>query len=157
MVRANPVVAYPTIENPVIRSIFMIFIFIIGTFVEYIVYRLRFKIDKDEKQPLMKSCYKVNLITFPITQIIAYIICVYLEFYFWIYIVIVEFIVMGIEWGLFKIEFENRLRSYEFDGDQERFLSKKILICSIIANSSSFLVGLIVFAPIFPSPGSINY
>ena len=145
-VRANPVVSYP-IENPVIRSIFLIFIFSIGTFVEYIVYRFRFRITKYEKYPLMKSCYKVNLITFPITQIIAYIIYVYLEFYFWIYVIVIEIFVIGIEWRLFKMEFENRIKSFEFDGDHERFLSQKILICSIIANSSSFFVGLLAFTP----------
>ena len=147
LVSANPIAPYTPTEHPILRSIFMIFIFIIGTSVEYLVYRFKFKINRYEKQSLMKSCYKVNLITFPITQIIAYIIYIYVEFYFWVYIIIVEFIVIGMEWGLFKIEFENHLKSYEFEGDHERFLSQKILTGSIIANSSSFLIGLLALVP----------
>lgn len=149
MVSANATAFYYPIEHPIYRSIFMVFIFFIGTFVEYRVYRVKFKIEKDEKRPLKKSCYKVNFITFPITQIIAYIVYVYVEFYFWIYIIIIELLVICVEWGLFKVEFENRVRSSDFNGNQERFLSKKILIGSIIANSFSFLVGLIAFLPPF--------
>lgn len=147
IVRANGIGTYYPIEDPLRRSILILFIFIIGTSVEYGVYRLMFKINKEEKRSLLKSCYKVNFITFPITQILAYIIDVYVDFLFWIYIIFVEFLVISMEWVLLKVEFENRVKSSEFNGNQERFLSKNVLKGSIIANSSSFFIGLIAFLP----------
>ena len=148
-VNANATAFWYPMEHPIFRSIFIFFMFFIGTTFEYGVYRFKFKIVKEERRNLLKSCYKVNFITFPITQILAYIIYVYVEFYFWIYIILVELFVITAEWGLLKIEFENRLKSFQFFGNQERFPSKKILISSIIANSSSFLIGLLSFVPTF--------
>jgi len=139
---------YP-IENPIWRTLYIFIIFILSTTSEYGVLLLNFKIKEFERRILLKSCYKVNFITFPITQILAYIIYIYVEFYFWIYIILIELLVINVEWGLFKIEFDNLIKSFDIFSDLQRFLSLKILIGSIIANSLSFLIGLLAFIPPF--------
>ncbi len=148
-VHADGIVFWYPVENPILRSIFIFFIFFLGTTIEYGVFILNFKIEKFERRILLKSCYKVNFITFPITQILAYIIYVYAELYFWIYIIIIELLVINIEWGLLKIKFENLIKSLEIFSNPQRFVSKKILIGSIEANFLSFLVGLLAFVPPF--------
>ncbi|MFW9973635.1 MAG: hypothetical protein ACFFDF_25875 [Candidatus Odinarchaeota archaeon] len=144
-VYANGIPIWYPIEDAIIRSILIFFIFFLGTSIEYGVLVLNFKIEKYEWRFLLKSCYKINFITFPITQIFAYIIYVYALGYFWIYVILIEVLVINIEWGLYKIDFKNRIKSFEIYSNIERFLSKKILIGSIEANCLSFLVGLISF------------
>ena len=146
-VYANGIAIYYPVENPIWRSIIIFFVFFLGTSIEYGILIKNFKIEKSERRLLLKSCYKINFITFPITQIFAYIIYVYALGYFWIYIILIEILVINIEWGLYKIEFKNHVKSTEILTNPQRFLSKKILIGSIEANCLSFLVGLISYFP----------
>lgn len=146
-VYANGMPIWYPIENPIMRSILIFFVFFLGTGIEYGVLKLNFKIEKSERRIFLKSCFKINFITFPIAQILAYIIYVYALGYFWLYVILIEVLVINIEWGLYKIEFKHRVKSSETLADPQRFVSKKILIGSIEANCLSFLVGLISFIP----------
>ena len=147
-VYANGMPIWYPVENPIMRSILIFFVFFFGTSIEYGVLKLNFKIEQSERRILLKSCFKINFITFPIAQILAYIIYVYALGYFWLYVILIEVLVINIEWGLYKIEFKHRVKSSEILTDPQRFVSKKILICSIVANCLSFLVGLISYFPI---------
>ncbi len=146
-VNANGISFWYPKENPIARSILMLFMFFLSTSIEYGVLISNFKIEKPERRILLKSCYKINFITFPITQIFAYFIYMFALGYFWLYIILIEVLVINIEWGLYKIEFKNYVKSSELLSNPQRFLSKKILIGSVKANFVSFFVGLISFIP----------
>ena len=88
-------------------------------------------------KPQYRTFLKINLVTFPLTQILAYFFYVYFVQFFWLYVLLIEIGVVFIEWYLLKIELKRIL-------DVE-ITSKFILIMSFLANAQSFLVGLLVF------------
>ncbi len=135
---ANPTAFWPVIEDPIMRTFFLFFLFFLGSGIEYGVFRHSFSTSRSRyNKDLLKSCFKVNLITFPLTQILAYIVYIYLKSYLWVYLIIIEILVVISEWGLFKIEFGNIF--------EERIVSQKILFGSMKANSLSFLLSFLAF------------
>lgn len=137
---ANPVaVSLP--EDPFARTIFLTVFFLIGSFMEYLIFKLRIT-NKQKNRKMLLSCFKINLITFPLTQILAYIISRYLFYFFWIYIIGIEILVIFIEWLLYKIEL-NKI----FENSSQR----NLLETTVIANVASFFLGLLaLFFPLFP-------
>lgn len=131
---ANPIalILYPS-EDPIKRTIILTIVFVIGTFIEYII------LKKGINEILFFSCIKINLVTFPLTQILAYIISIYLWAYFWFYVLGIEILVIIIEWLLLRIELSKAL-----------VLSRNILHYTAMANLISFLLGLCSFV-FFPS------
>ncbi|MFX1497767.1 MAG: hypothetical protein ACFFBH_09590 [Promethearchaeota archaeon] len=130
-------------EDPFMRSICLIIFFLIGTSIEYGIFQLIMTNNQWNRKVLL-SCFKVNLVTFPLTQILAYIISRYLYSFFWFYILGVEILVIFIEWFLFKIEL-NKIFINSIKGNDILFISTSI------ANASSFFVGLLaIFIPLFP-------
>ena len=137
-VLGNPVVMNP-IENPVIKSIFMVILFVLGTSLEYLLLKQTEIIARAESNGLIRSFLKVNLVTFPLTQILAYIVYIYLILFFWVYILIIEIFVVFVEWALLKTEL-NKTHSINVE-------SKKFLFQVGLANCGSFLLGLLLFIP----------
>ena len=82
--------------------------FFIGTTIEYKIFR-HVVVKRPRNKRLFSTCVKVNLVTFPLTQILAYIIYIYLSSYFWFYVLAIEILVIIIEWFLFRIEFNKIL------------------------------------------------
>jgi len=141
-VRANPIVIYP-VENPYIRIIFLTIFFLIGTAVEYVFFKnylKKFTTYLDEKNKILsRSIIKINLVTYPITQLFAYIIYLFIIEYFLIIILFLEVGIVFIEWKLIKLELHKIV---------DRALpSKQILEGTTLANIFSFLIGLIGFIP----------
>lgn len=137
-VYCNGIVVYPK-ENPIIRSLFMFIIFGLGTVLEYLILKKAENIARSEHNGLIRSFFKVNLVTFPLTQILAYIVFIYFFLFFWIYILIIEILVVLIEWVLLKTELN---RAYNIHIE-----SKKFLLQVGLANFGSFLLGLLLFIP----------
>jgi len=138
---ANPVVMTPA-EDPIYMLLILILIFFIGVTIEYFVIH-RFLLNVlVSKRALSKSILKVNIVTFPLTQVFAYFIALYFGFLFWLYVIFIEIIVILIEWGLYQMEFKTF-------NSQNLPLSEKIFLCSAIANICSFIFGLFIFIPQF--------
>ncbi|MHA1913181.1 MAG: hypothetical protein ACW986_02790 [Promethearchaeota archaeon] len=136
---ANPVViSSRSSEYPILRIIFLTFMFITGTFLEFWL----LKLDNDEiqfrKKELLKPLFKINLVTFPLTQILAYIVYIYALSLFWFYVIGIEFAVILLEWFLFRVELRKR---------NNLIPSKTIFLKITKVNFVSFLVGLIAFIP----------
>lgn len=132
---ANAVVVYP-IKNPILMTMLLFFFFFLGTSIEYGVFRL-IQNEKEKRSYFFTPVFKVNVVTFPFTQILAYIIYIYVLLYFWIYIIGIEILVVLIEWALLRIIIKRRFGV--------SISSQKILIFLIIGNLFSFLLGLIPF------------
>ena len=144
-VKANPTaIMYPVPENPVLRLIIVSIFFVIGAIVEYFYFKNRFsKISLTfANKNLFTNIFKVNLVTYPLTQIFAYIILIFLNPFFWPLILLLEVLVVLIEWQLLKLEFSRTFK--------DRIPSKTILKDAFLANLYSFLIGLIGFIGIIP-------
>ena len=139
-VRANPVPAYP-IENPVVTTTFQFILFFLGIAVEYGIFKMSKITTFVNNRILFRSIFKINLITYPLTQIIAYIIYIYFFALFWIYILIIEIFVIYAEWFLIRLDLTRK--------SEGALSSGLILRRAYIANISSFLLGLIIY--IFPA------
>jgi hypothetical protein len=142
-VKANPVAVplIPWIYNPFFCIFYITVLFLIGTLVEYFYFKS--SISKKNSSPASKNktllftIFKINLVTYPLTQVLAYIFYIFVSFLFWVFIFFIEILVVMIEWQLLKIEF-NRI----YEGN---FVSKNLLKDTSLANLYSFLIGLIGF------------
>ena len=145
LVYGNPVAAPPLdlLRNPFIAIPLLILMFYIGARVEYAYFNLNFFKKHDLKyisQNDYKLFLKINLVTFPLTQILAYFFYVYFEQFFWFYVILIEIGVVFIESYLLRIELKRV-------ADIER-LSKFILRSAIYANIISFLLGFLIYLPV---------
>ena len=143
-VKANPTaIMYPVPENPIVRLIYISILFFLGSIVEYFYYKRNFSeihlIIINKKIALLGTIFKINLVTYPLTQILAYIIFILFISFFWPSVLFIEVLVILIEWKLLKSEF-NRIFGVTLT-------SKDILKDAIFANFYSFLIGLIGFVP----------
>ena len=138
----NPVVGVPIVlmKNPFFAVPILILMFFGGAGLEYAFFYLvilKKKSFEYASKHQYRTFLKINLVTFPLTQILAYFFYVYFVQFFWLYVLLIEIGVVFIEWFLLKIELKRIL-------DVE-ITSKFILIMSFLANAQSFLVGLLVF------------
>ena len=138
----NPVVAEPIVlmKNPFFAVPILIIMFFGGSGLEYAFFYLviiKKKSFEYASKPQYRTFLKINLVTFPLTQILAYFFYVYFVQFFWLYVLLIEIGVVFIEWFLLKIELK-RIIDVEIT-------SKFILIMSFLANAQSFLVGFLVF------------
>ncbi len=120
------------------ETIFLIFImFIIAVGVEYLVFTYR-RLDLAPRDiNLLYTFLKINFITFPLTQILAYIVYIYLISYYWIYILGIEILVVLAEWRLILIEFKKKYSSI-----LNIITTLKMII---IVNTISFLLGFVPY------------
>jgi hypothetical protein len=127
-VYANPIGPEP-IEDPGLRISILTLLFVVGIFVEYSL--LKFENEKIQfrKQEFFIPVLKINLLTFPLTQILAYVVYLYLVSFFWLYVLIFEITVVLIEWQLLKIILHKQ---------NDQIASNKILIQMIKVNFVSF-------------------
>ena len=130
-------------ENPFITIPLLILIFFIGSRVEYAYFNSKiFKKHRFSSQ-MSKSHYglflKINLVTFPLTQILAYFFYIYFMLFFWFYVLLIEIGVVFIESFLLRIELK-RIVDVEI-------ASKFILRNTVSANIISFLVGFLAYLP----------
>lgn len=137
-VYGNPVAIPP--ENPFITVPLLIFMYFIGARVEYAYFNSKF-FKKHGFENVSNSNFnlflKINLVTFPLTQILAYLFYLYFMQFFWFYIFLIEIGVVFIESYLLRIELK-RIVDVE--------ISSKILLRStFFANVLSFLVGFLPF------------
>jgi hypothetical protein len=132
------IIAVESAEDPILRIFGLTIMFIIGTYVEYRLLKLDDGEIQLRRKELLKPVLKVNLVTYPFTQILAYIVYIYISPFFWCYILIIEIAVILIEWQLLRIILHKK---------NDQIPSKKILIQMIKVNFVSFLVGLIAFLP----------
>jgi hypothetical protein len=135
----NPVVVEPR-ENPFIRIPMLITMFFIGAALEYAYFSSKFskncKFDYVSRSDY-KLFLKINLVTFPLTQILAYFFYIYFLQFFWVYILLIEIGVVLIESYLLRFELQ-RVVDVEIS-------SKFILGRTFIANIISFLVGFLAY------------
>lgn len=131
-------------ENPYIRIPLLIFMFFIGVWVEHDYFNAKV-IQEYGAGYISRRYYKVflrvNLVTFPLTQILAYVFYLYFWLFFWIYILLIEIGVVYIESYLLKIELKGVV--------DLRVPPKIILKRVFVANLISFLLGLLVALPSF--------
>jgi len=137
-VNANGVAIGP-MEDPALRIFFLTIMFIIGTSIEFGLFKLDIEKIQSRKQEFLKPVFKVNLVTYPLTQILAYIVYIYFLPFFWLYVLAIEIAVILIEWQLLRILLQKK---------HDHIPSKEILIQMIKVNFVSFLVGLIAFIPL---------
>ena len=144
-VYGNPVALEPLdiIKIPFITIPLLILMFYIGSRVEYAYFNVKF-FKKHNLEYISQNHYKIflkiNVVTFPLTQILAYFFYVYFEQFFWFYVILIEIGVVFIESYLLRIELR-RVVDVEI-------LSKFILRNTISANIISFLLGFLVFLPL---------
>jgi len=145
IVYGNPVVVRPVdilFENPFFTVPLLIIMFFIGARVEYAYFNSKF-FKKHRFESVSRSHYglflRINLVTFPLTQILAYFFYIYFLLFFWFYIFLIEIGVVFIESYLLRIELQKL-------GDVE-VSSKFILKKTFSANIISFLVGFLAYLP----------
>ena len=106
----NPVYYDPP-ENPFITIPLLIGLFFGGVRVECAHFNTKF-FKKYNYSYVSRTRFnlflKVNLVTFPLTQILAYLFFIYFAQFFWFYILLIEVGVILVETVLLKIEL-NRL------------------------------------------------
>jgi hypothetical protein len=142
-IKANPVMIplIPWSYDPFFCIIYLTILFLIGILAEYFYFKSSMSKKSPsqitEKKVLFFTILKINLVTYPLTQVLAYIFYVFVSLLFWVFIFFIEILVVMIEWQLLKIEFN---RIYEAN-----FASKIILKETSLANLNSFLIGLIGF------------
>ena len=146
-VYANSIVPVP-IEDPGLRIGILILLFVFGIFIEYGLLNLKDETNQLIKQDLFIPVLKANLVTFPLTQILAYVVYIYFISFFWLYILAIEIAVILIEWSLLKIQLKKKF---------DHIASKTILLNMVKVNFISFLVGLIAFLPVFSIPFHLFY
>ena len=136
-VYANPVyLPNPTIDPyGIVILIFIMFIMAVG--IEYLVFTQKsYELAPRDKR-LLFTFLKINLITFPLTQILAFVVMLYAFLYYWIYILVIEILVIIAEW---------RLITLEFDKKYDRLLaSRPALKLLIKANIISFFLGFLPY------------
>ena len=137
----NPVLVDPFVfyQNPFFTVPLLIITFFIGAWVECAYFNLIF-FKKHRFEDVSRSHYRlflrVNLVSFPLTQILAYFFYIYFVQFFWFYIFFIEIGVVFIESYLLRIGLKRGL-------DVE-ISSKSILINTFSANMISFLFGFLV-------------
>lgn len=133
----------PIFENPIsiLGNLFLSFylIIIIEFIINYCFLRSADLIKKD----LFISGALVNLSTFPLTQTIAYFILAFFYQYFPFYGFFIVAVMGGIEWILYRLEFQKLVGNKSLS---KKISSQKTLLISIITNLGS---GLIYY--IYPS------
>ena len=134
----NPIPVYIG-ELPIVRVISLIGMFFLGVLVEYAYFKSRIS----KKLIFLSTNYrlflKVNLVTFPLTQILAYFFFIFFSNFFWYYVFLIEIGVVFTESLLLRIEFQKLTR--------EEVSSIFIVRNTILANFFSFLLGLLAFIP----------
>lgn len=139
----NPVSITPN-DNPFLRVPMLIIIYFLVAEVEYAYFKA--KPYRDEKLERVtniigyKLFLKINLITFPLTQILAYVFMVYFFYLYFFYAFLIEVGVIYFESYLFSIEFGRRFK--------ERLLYKLFLKKTFIANALSFFIGFLAYLPV---------
>jgi hypothetical protein len=151
-VKGNPVPMIPPMRNPIISILLLTNMFFFGVGVEFAYFNStlikRHRRDYDSKRHY-RTFLKINLVTFPLTQILAYFFYIYFAQFFWFYIILVEIGVIIIESYLLRIELPKLV-------DVE--ISPKVLVGkSFAANLMSFLVGLVAFLPLLLFDDLFNY
>ena len=141
-VYGNPVVMdFP--ENPFITVPLLIIMFFIGARIEYAYFNSTI-IKKYRLENVSKSHYRlflrINLVTFPLTQILAYFFYIYWLEFFWFYVFLIEIGVVFIESFLLRIELK-RVVDVEIS---PKFIVRRTLSANII----SFLVGFLAYLPL---------
>ncbi len=146
-VYGNPVVVRSVdilFENPFFTVPLLIIMFFIGAWVEYAYFNSKF-FKKHRFEDNSRSRYRlflrINLVTFPLTQILAYFFYIYFLLFFLFYIFLIEIGVVFIESYLLRIELQKVV-----DVDLS---SKCILRMTFSANLISFLVGFLAYLPIY--------
>jgi len=140
-VYGNPVVL-DLPENPFITVPLLILMYFIGARVEYAYFNSKvFKNHRFENDS--RSHYRlflrINLVTFPLTQILAYFFYIYFLLFFWFYVFLIEIGVVFIESYLLRIELKRVV--------DVKISSKFILRNTFSANIISFLVGFLAYLP----------
>lgn len=143
MVKANPVVV-PLYVDIFYMTFILIMVFIINTIIEYSINYISFKNYVLHNRELYKIIVMVNLVTFPLTQVFAYIISLYFMTFFFSYIIFIEFLVIIAEWSLLKIELSRLVNKFSF---KFPIKSLKIFHVALLSNVTSFLIGLTIFLP----------
>ena len=140
-VYANGVPEPNLIREPYESLIIIFILFIIAVGFEFIVFTNK-KFDFAPRNTrLLLTFLKINLITFPLTQILVYIVFIYARNYYWIYVLGIEICVILAEW---------RLILFEFDRKYDRTLyPRQVLKISILANFISFLLGFVPYIVLF--------
>ena len=138
----NPVVL-DLPENPFITVPLLILMYFIGAWVEYAYFNSKvFKNHRFENDS--RSHYRlflrINLVTFPLTQILAYFFYIYFLLFFWFYVFLIEIGVVFVESYILRIELK-RVVDVEIS-------SKFILRNTFSANILSFLVGFLAYLPL---------
>ncbi|MFW9952470.1 MAG: hypothetical protein ACFFKA_20310 [Candidatus Thorarchaeota archaeon] len=136
---ANGVVPPIAFENPFMRiTVITIFLFI-NAHIEYAF----FKFVVFKRSSILNRGYRfflrINLITFPLTQILAYAFYIYFPDFFWLYVIFIELLVIIIEWVLLNKTFQ-RLTEIK---KSPLFILKGTFGANII----SFGIGLLAFLP----------
>ncbi len=130
-------------KNPFITVPLLILMFFLGARVEHAYFNSKF-LKKNRFKYVPKSQYrtflKINIVTFPLTQILAYFFSVYFTQFFWFYILLIEIGVVFIETYLLKIELTRVVDVV--------ISSKSILLRTFFANIFSFLIGFLAYLPL---------
>ena len=124
-------------KGPYQTIILILNMFILGWGIEFLVFTHK-SLDLAERDGRsLVTFLKINLITFPVTQILAYIVYIYANAYYWYYILGIEILVVLAEWRLILLKFE---KQYALS-----LHSRKTLGVTSIANCISFLFGFIPY------------
>jgi len=107
-VYANPVAWPSPIIDPYGIVIFIFIMFIMAVGIEYLVFTQKSYDLAPRNRRLLITFLKINLITFPLTQILAFVVMLFAFNYYWIYILGIEILVILAEWRLIMIEFDKK-------------------------------------------------
>lgn len=148
-VYGNGVPTPNVIKSPYGTIIMLVILFVIAVGFEFLVFTQKAFDLAPRNTRLLISFLKINLITFPLTQILAYIVYLYIPVYYWIFVLGIEILVVLTEW---------RLILMEFDRKYDRILpSKRVLGMSLRINMISFFLGVLPYLVILLLTGYPYY
>jgi hypothetical protein len=139
-VYGNLVIVLDLPENPFITVPMLIIMFFIGARVEYAYFNSKKHIFEYVPKSDYRLFLRINLVTFPLTQILAYFFYIYFLLFFLFYIFLIEIGVVFIESYLLRIELQK--------GVDVELSSKFMLRITFYANIISFLVGFLAYLPL---------
>ncbi len=148
-VRANPVVIYP-LYHPLPMALYLIFLFIATFSIELLVIKVFLGANKPllDTKYFYKIVFAVNIFTFSLTQIVAFVVYQYffigIEFYSALFIsILIEVFPISLE-GLLFLKIFSALNETGYF--QHRIKNNTILKFTITANLISFAFGILTYS-----------
>jgi len=146
-VYGNPVILY--YFDPGFMAIIFGLLYIFSSLVEYAIILQFIKKYVINRRKFVGAILIINLITYPPTQGVVYIISLFTKTFFNYFVIIIEVFVIIIEYYLVKWQICKLIRSQFIDESIQPVKSKKVFLAVLISNTITFIIGLLFILPFY--------